>query len=168
MHLLTVSVGQRCWWSPTDFATLALKRRWPPRQPPPPEHREVLIIHSIYTHPENWSMDINNSHNLKGDNVEPKNHPFGKKSMLVFGGVSPSLDNPGFSGEEIPRRGDLNIPYYKSVYIHIFSIYIAQPTRGTCTHWKGSSHVATATGDVDRFFWTCFFWSLCKHSICKS
>lgn len=63
----------------------------------------------------------------------------------------------GFAGEEIPRRGDLNIPYYKSVYIHIFSIYIAQPTRGTCTHWKGSSHVATATGDVDRFFWTFFF-----------
>lgn len=36
-------------------------------------------------------------------------------------------------------------------------MYIAQPTRGTCTHWKESSHVATATGDVDRFFWTCFF-----------
>ena len=35
-------------------------------------------------------------------------------------------------------------------------MYIAQPTRGTCTHWKESSHVATATGDVDRFFWTCF------------
>ena len=30
------SAGQRCWWSPTDFATLALKRRRPPMQQPPP------------------------------------------------------------------------------------------------------------------------------------
>ena len=61
-----------------------------------------------------------------------------------------------FFGEEIPRRGDLNIAYYKSAYMYSVYMYIAQPTRGTCTHWKESSHVATATGDVDRFFWTCF------------
>lgn len=148
MHLLTVSVGQRCWWSPTDFATLALKRRWPPRQPPPPEHREVLIIHSIYTHPENWSMDTNNSHNLKGDNVEPKNHPFGKKSMLVFGGVSPSLDNPGwfFWGGD-SQKGWFKYPLLqKCVYTYIQHIYC--PTN--------QGHLHTLEGVIPRC--NCYWW----------
>lgn len=55
--------------------------------------------------------------------------------MLVFGGVSHLMTIlVGFFGEEIPKGHDLNIPYYKSVYMYSVHMYIAQPTRGPCTH----------------------------------